>query len=128
MLLTIIVKIIIAIVIIIIIVIIIMIIIIIIIIIMAIQIIIIVIKITITVIMKITVVLKLMKIFVPSHNPKTYIYVQILTMPSKSLKKLLITQLSRCKFSEARIPKTEPSHTFFNIETKGSHSFLGTSP
>ena len=40
---------------------------------MAIQIIIIVIKITITVIMKITVVLKLMKIFVPSHNPKTYI-------------------------------------------------------
>ena len=40
---------------------------------MAIKIIIIVIKITITVIMKITIVLKLMKTVVQSHNPKTYI-------------------------------------------------------
>ena len=40
---------------------------------MAIQLIIIVIKITITVIMKTTIVLKLMKIVVQSHNPKKYI-------------------------------------------------------
>ena len=40
---------------------------------MAIKIIIIVIKITVTVIMKIAIVLKLMKIVVQSHNPKTYI-------------------------------------------------------
>ena len=40
---------------------------------MVIKLIIIVIKITITVIMKITIVLKLMKIVVQSHNPKTYI-------------------------------------------------------
>ena len=40
---------------------------------MVIKLIIIVIKITITVIMKITTVLKLMKIVVQSHSPKTYI-------------------------------------------------------
>ena len=40
---------------------------------MAIKIIVTVIKITITAILKITVVLKLMKILAQSHNPKTYI-------------------------------------------------------
>ena len=74
---------------------------------MTIKTIIIVIKITITVIMKITIVLKLMKIVVQSHNPKTYICSNSDNAQQEVSKKLLIAQHCRSKCNAARVPKTE---------------------
>ena len=74
---------------------------------MVIKLIIIVIKITITVIMKIATVLKLMKIVVQSHSPKTYICSNSDNAQQKVLKKLLIAQHCRSKCNAARVSKTE---------------------
>ena len=94
---------------------------------MAIKIIIIVIKITITVIMKITMVLKLMKIFVLSHNPKTYISSNSDNTQQK-VQKNLSPNIAAPSAMQEGYEKQRPSHTFFNIKTKGSHCFQGTSP
>ena len=95
---------------------------------MAIKIIIIVIKITITVIMKITMVLKLMKIFVLSHNPKTYISSNSDNAQQKVQKNFLSPNIAAPSAMQEGYEKQRPSHTFFNIKTKGSHCFQGTSP
>ena len=92
------------------------------------EIIIIKIKMTIAVIMKTTIVLKLIKIVVQSHNPKLT-SVQLLTMLSKKFKKnFWLPKIAASSATQAGYQKPRPSHTLFNIKTKGSHSFQGTSP
>ena len=66
---------------------------------------IIVIKITITVLMKITIVLKLMKIVAQSRNPKTYICSSSDNAQQEVSKN--ITQHHRSKCNAARVPKTD---------------------
>ena len=48
--------------------------------------------------------------------------------PARSLKNFLIAEYCGYKSNAARVPKQRPSHTFFNIKSKESHSFQGTSP
>ena len=86
------------------------------------------IKMTIAVIMKTTIVLKLIKTVVQSHNPKLT-SVQLLAMLSKKFKKnFWLPKIAASSATQAGYQKPRPSHTLFNIKTKGSHSFQGTSP
>ena len=55
-------------------------------------------------------------------------YVQILTMPSKKFKNFLSPNIAAPSTRQHGYQKQGPSHTFFNIKTKGSHNFQGTSP
>ena len=72
--------------------------------------------------MKTTIVLKLMKIVVQSHNPKTYICSNSGNAQQNVLKN------ASPNTAAASVPRQRPSQTFFSTKTKGSHSFEGTSP
>ena len=77
--------------------------------------------------MKITIVLKLMKVVVQSHYHKTYIGSNSDNGQQEVLKNFS-PNIAAPSATQQGYQKQGPSNTFFNIKTKGSHSFQGTSP
>ena len=77
----------------------------------------IVIKIIITAIMKITIVLKLMKIVVQSHNPKTNICLNYDNSQQEVQKTFLSPNIVVTSPTQQGCQKQRPSHTFFNTST-----------
>ena len=95
---------------------------------MSMNIIIIVIKITITETMKITILLKLMKIPFQRHNPKTYLCSNSDNAQQEVQKNFLASSIAAPSATQQGTKNKDLHNTFFSIKTKWSHSFQGTSP